>query len=52
MTPISHDPDTAQADIFLSLLLAETDGLLDHIAHAQTQVEQPQHQLSLLAEAS
>ncbi|QSE87050.1 hypothetical protein [Rhodococcus koreensis] len=40
MTPISHDPDTAQADIFLSLLLAETDGLLDHIAHAQTQVEQ------------
>ena len=40
MTPISHDPDTAQADVFLSLLLAETDGLVDHIAHAQMQVEQ------------
>ncbi|UZG55271.1 hypothetical protein [Rhodococcus opacus] len=40
MTPISHDPDTAQAEVFLSLLLAETDGLVDHIEHAQTQVEQ------------
>ena len=40
MTPISHDPDTAQAEVFLVLLLAETDGLVDHIEHAQTQVEQ------------
>lgn len=40
MTPIAHDPDTAQAEVFLSLLLAETAGLVDHIEHAQTQVEQ------------
>ncbi|GAF45428.1 hypothetical protein [Rhodococcus wratislaviensis] len=40
MTPIAHDPDTAQAEVFLSLLLAETDRLVDHIEHAQIQVEQ------------
>ncbi|MFD9666978.1 hypothetical protein ACFWAY_36120 [Rhodococcus sp. NPDC059968] len=40
MTPIAHDPDTAQAEVFLSLLLAETAGLLVHIEYAQTQVEQ------------